>query len=91
MYDTQEITEVLEYLAKQTENIIEQEIKGTNKFLVTTLKIQELDEGYANVQVLAEAANSKEEMKQIIIDWGYDLETVTPEQVQIYDLEELRK
>jgi hypothetical protein len=55
------------------------------------LKIQELDEGYANVQVLAEAANSKEEMKQIIVDWGYDLETVTPEQVQIYDLEELRK
>ena len=91
MYDTQEITEVLEYLAKETENIIEQEIKGTNKFLVTTLKIQELDAGYANVQVLAEAANSKEEMKQIIIDWGYDLETVTPEQVQIYDLEQLRK
>ena len=91
MHDTQEIIEVLEYLAKQTENIIEQEIKGTNRFLVTTLKIEELDGGYANVQVLAEAANSKEEMKQIIVDWGYDLETVTPDQVQIYDLEELRK
>jgi hypothetical protein len=91
MHDTQEIIEVLEYLAKQTENIIEQEIKGTNRFLVTTLKIEELDGGYANVQILAEAANTKDEMKQIIIDWGYDLQTVTPDQVQIYDLEELRK
>ena len=86
MHDTQEIIEVLEYLAKQTENIIEQEIKGTNRFLVTTLKIEELDGGYANVQILAEAANTKDEMKQIIIDWGYDLQTVTPDQVQIYDL-----
>lgn len=91
MYDTNEITEVLEFLAKETENIIEKEIKGTHRFLVTSLAIKQLEGGFANVEVLAQVADTKDEMKQIIIDWGYDLETVTPDQVQIYDLEQLRK
>lgn len=91
MYDTQEITEVLEYLAKETENIIEREIKGKDKFLVTTLTVVEIENGLANVQVLAQTANTKDEMLEIITGWGYDIDTVTSDQVQIYDLEQLRK
>ena len=52
MYDTQEITEVLEYLAKETENIIEREIKGKDKFLVTSLTVVEIENGLANVPIL---------------------------------------
>lgn len=91
MYDTQEITEVLEYLAKETENIIEREIKGKDKFLVTSLTVVEIENGLANVQVLAQTANTKDEMLEIITGWGYDIDTVTSDQVQIYDLEQLRK
>lgn len=91
MYETQEITEVLEYLAKQTESIIEQELKGTDKFLVTTLMIDEMENGYANVQVQAQTANTKDEMLAIITGWGYSIDTVTSDQVQIYDLEQLRQ
>ena len=91
MYDTQEITEVLEYLAKETENIIEREIRGKDKFLVTTLTVVEIENGLANVQVLAQTANTKDEMLEIITGWGYDIDTVTSDQVQIYDLEQLRK
>ena len=91
MYDTQEITEVLEYLAKETENIIEREIKGKDKFLVTSLTVVEIENGLANVQVLAQTANTKDEMLEIITGWGYDIDTVTSDQVQIYDLERLRK
>ena len=91
MYDTQEITEVLEYLAKETENIIEREIKGKDKFLVTSLTVVEIENGLANVQVLAQTANTEDEMLEIITGWGYDIDTVTSDQVQIYDLERLRK
>ena len=91
MYDTQEITEVLEYLAKETENIIEREIKGKDKFLVTSLTVVEIENGLANVQVLAQTANTKDEMLEIITGWGYDIDTVTSDQIQIYDLEQLRK
>lgn len=91
MYDTQEITEVLEYLARQTEKIIEREIKGNDKFLVTTLTIAELENGLANVQVLAQTANTKQEMLDIITGWGYNINEVTADQVQIYDLDQFRK
>lgn len=91
MQQTQNIADAIESLSLEVEQLIEQELAGESKFLVMSLKFASIDDGMADIKILAETANTKDEMKNIIIGWGYDLETVTSDQVQIYDLNQIRQ
>lgn len=91
MPQTKNIADAIDSLSLEVEQLIEQELAGESKFLVMSLKFASIDGGMADIEILAKTANTKDEMKNIIIGWGYDLETVTSDQVQIYDLDQIRQ
>ena len=87
MRTTTNINDVLEYLDFQLYVEKERARKEGYKFLVVSLFPPHVDDGIADFKLRTQGANSPDEIKNIIVSWGYNLETVTQYQVQIHRLE----
>lgn len=86
--NTTNINDVLEYLDFQLHIELKRAKSEGYKFLIVSLAPQ-VEEGIADIQLRTRPANTYDELRSIIDEWGYDLDTVTQNQVQIYRLESI--
>lgn len=86
--ETTNINDVLEYLDFQLHIELRKAKHEGYKFLIVSLAPQ-VEEGIADIQLRTRPANTYDELRDIIDEWGYDLDTVTQNQVQIYRLESI--
>lgn len=86
--NTTNINDVLEYLDFQLHIELKRAKSEGYKFLIVSLAPQ-VEEGIADIQLRTRPANTYDELRDIIDEWGYDLDTVTQNQVQIYRLESI--
>lgn len=88
--NTANISDVLEYLDFQLHVELKRAKSEGHKFLIVSLNPKLEDDGVAEMKLRTRAADSYDELKDIIEEWGYDLKTVTQNQVQIYRLESIQ-
>jgi hypothetical protein len=86
--ETTNINDVLEYLDFQLHIKLKRAKSEGYKFLIVSLAPQ-VEDGIADVKLRTRPANTYDELRDIIDEWGYDLDTVTQNQVQIYRLESI--
>lgn len=86
--DTTNINDVLEYLDFQLHVEMKRAKNEGYKFLIISLYPQ-VEDGIADMKLRTRSANTYDELREIIDEWGYDLDTVTQNQVQIYRLESI--
>ena len=87
--NTTNINDVLEYLDFQLHIEFKRAKSEGYKFLIVSLAPQ-VEDGIADVKLRTRPANTYDELRAIIDEWGYDLNEVTQNQVQIYRLESIQ-
>jgi hypothetical protein len=80
---------VLEYLDFQLHIALKRAKSEGFKFLIVSLAPQ-VEDGIADMKLRTRGANTYDELRTIIDEWGYDLNEVTQNQVQIYRLESIQ-
>lgn len=86
--ETTNINDVLEYLDFQLHVELKRTKSEGYKFLIVSLS-PNVEDGIADMKLRTRPANTYDELRSIIDEWGYDLDTVTQNQVQIYRLESI--
>ena len=86
--ETTNINDVLEYLDFQLHIELKRAKSEGFKFLIVSLAPQ-VEDGIADVKLRTRPANTYDELRSVIDECGYDLDTVTQNQVQIYRLESI--
>ena len=86
--NTTNINDVLDYLDFQLRiDLKKAKTEGYN-FLIVSLD-PKVENGVADMKLRTRPANTYDELRTIIDEWGFDLNTVTQNQVQIYRLESI--
>ena len=85
---TTNINDVLEYLDFQLHVELKRAKHEGYKFLIVSLS-PNVENGIADMKLRTRGANTYDELRAIIDEWGYDLNEVTQNQVQIYRLESI--
>lgn len=86
--NTTNINDVLEYLNMQLHIEMKQAKKEGYQFLMVSLA-PVVKDGIADMKLRTKRANTYEELIDTIEEWGFDVQTVTQNQVQIYRLESI--
>lgn len=86
-----EVFNVIDGLAMQIEDLIQEALKTNYNYLIVTVDITEPKEKVINVGMIKhELVDTREELIDIIADWGYDLMSDDFIPVNVYDLNEIR-
>ena len=86
--NTTNINDVLEYLDLQLHVELKKAKTEGYNFLIVSLD-PKVEDGIADMKLRTRPANTYDELRDIIDEWGFDLDTVTQNQVQIYRLESI--
>lgn len=88
METTTNLDEVLDYLDFQLFTALRKAKSEGYEYLIVSM-LPQIEEGIADMRLRTRPANTYDELRDIIDEWGYDLNTVTQNQVQIYRLESI--
>lgn len=86
-----EVFNVIDGLAMQIEDLLQEALQTDNNYLIVTVDVTEPKEKVINVGMIKhELVDTKEELVDVIAEWGYDLMSDDFIPVNIYDLNEIR-